>query len=775
MAVVIDNLQIEIQSESTKATSSLMRLIDALKDLREVCKGGAGLGAVVKQLEKLNKVLNGQDISNSLGNVSRSAKKATDDVKNYAMALREVSKAQKEMSNNSLTKYGGINSYDGGTQSRIGGSSMPLLGAPTDVIDVEWKEISSGISQTGAAVSDLDSELERLNKDLSYSKMAIGEVNQGNINMLQSTLKLQSPLGRLSLFFANIHRKASGAGKSVGQLFSSLKRIAMYRLLRTALKEIGEAFSEGMSNAYQYSKIVGTELAPALDHLASVNLKMKNQLGAFAGQLMISIMPMLTRLIDLVTKLADRFTEIFAALNGNPTYQKAKDISTVWEEATGAVKEYKQQLLGLDELNILNTDNKGIGSTPSVEDMFEDVPVRDSFKWLGKFKINFDDILFDWDMSGDDVLSKFTDKLNLLVGGAIGFAFGGVGGALIGVVSAAAITALIKTFKTERADGASVSIKSLGLTTVLSGLVGGLIGFKVGGPGGAIIGATLTMALTSLISTLKMQDATHQDAQGVSRLFVGVLSAIAGAAIGFKAGGLGGAAIGASIGLSLGLLMSRLNITNQTREDDQSISRKICNILNTATSGALGAYIGFSVGGIKGAIMGLSLGTSLSLILTDFQIVDKIKDKVQEAAKSYADSTFGQITTKNGSTINLSPSQDIGNAISNMTSQSSSEKLKRLGEIFSLKADGGYVGQGTLFYAGEAGPEFVGSMGGQTAVANTDQMGDAIRQAAYEGMSQALREHGDTVVLSPDADKIFNITRQKGREYTRRTGQSWAY
>lgn len=83
--------------------------------------------------------------------------------------------------------------------------------------------------------------------------------------------------------------------------------------------------------------------------------------------------------------------------------------------------------------------------------------------------------------------------------------------------------------------------------------------------------------------------------------------------------------------------------------------------------------------------------------------------------------------------------------------------------------------QGTLFYAGESGPEFVGSMGGRSAVANTDQMSEAIEMAAYRGVSRAMQENNNTVVLSPDADKIFNITREKGREYTRMTGQSWAY
>lgn len=55
-------------------------------------------------------------------------------------------------------------------------------------------------------------------------------------------------------------------------------------------------------------------------------------------------------------------------------------------------------------------------------------------------------------------------------------------------------------------------------------------------------------------------------------------------------------------------------------------------------------------------------------------------------------------------------------------------------------AEGGFPTKGDLFVANEAGAEWVGSMNGRTAVANQDQISTGIRQAAYEGMRQALAE-----------------------------------
>lgn len=56
-------------------------------------------------------------------------------------------------------------------------------------------------------------------------------------------------------------------------------------------------------------------------------------------------------------------------------------------------------------------------------------------------------------------------------------------------------------------------------------------------------------------------------------------------------------------------------------------------------------------------------------------------------------------------------------------------------------AEGGFPEVGDLFIANESGPEWISTMGGKSAVANQDQMTTGIRQAAYEGVSQALREN----------------------------------
>jgi hypothetical protein len=68
----------------------------------------------------------------------------------------------------------------------------------------------------------------------------------------------------------------------------------------------------------------------------------------------------------------------------------------------------------------------------------------------------------------------------------------------------------------------------------------------------------------------------------------------------------------------------------------------------------------------------------------------------------------------------------------------------------------------------------VGSINGRTAVANNDQITEAIAAATYDAMSKALSENGGstTIVVEGDGDKMFRVFQKKQREYSRQTGMA---
>lgn len=182
------------------------------------------------------------------------------------------------------------------------------------------------------------------------------------------------------------------AHKKIGMLtqtLNALKRIAFYRLIRSAIKAVGEAFQEGAENAYWYSKTMGDStkyIADAYDNLSSGSFKMTNQLGAAWATLKATLEPVLISIINLVTQAANAITQLFAALGGRTTYLKAIDYSKQWADTTkrgaAAAKEWKNQLLGFDEINRLEEPAKGGGggggaAMPDYENMFEEAKVSE--------------------------------------------------------------------------------------------------------------------------------------------------------------------------------------------------------------------------------------------------------------------------------------------------------------------------------------------------------------------------------------------------------------
>ena len=62
-------------------------------------------------------------------------------------------------------------------------------------------------------------------------------------------------------------------------------------------------------------------------------------------------------------------------------------------------------------------------------------------------------------------------------------------------------------------------------------------------------------------------------------------------------------------------------------------------------------------------------------------------------------------------------------------------------------ADGGFVGEGQMFIAREAGPELVGSIGNKTAVANNDQIISGIESGVYRAMMAANSNRGGSQTI----------------------------
>lgn len=82
-------------------------------------------------------------------------------------------------------------------------------------------------------------------------------------------------------------------------------------------------------------------------------------------------------------------------------------------------------------------------------------------------------------------------------------------------------------------------------------------------------------------------------------------------------------------------------------------------------------------------------------------------------------------------------------------------------------ASGGYVDEGQLFIAREAGAEMVGSMNGHTAVANNDQIVEGIYRGVYDAVTAAMSQGGNSatsVNVYLDGKQITAAVEKRQRE-----------
>lgn len=549
---------------------------------------------------------------------------------------------------------------------------------------------ASAFSGLAKGIENLSASLKSITTDdivnLTQVSDALVKLNGVDLSGLGGAKGLSSAAKHIK----DTGRAAKEATKHTSAFGSSLMRIFKYRMIRTVIKEIGQAFKEGLQNAYLFSAglttITGRRFADAMDKMNSAATKMKAQLGSAFISLLTVLEPVITALVNLITQAADAVSQLIAAFTG-ATYLKAANVTdkfaNTMSKGAKAAKEWKNQILAFDVINRLNEDKGSGGLTP--EELFggEESPIdKNIYEFAQRLKFNINDVLFNWDdLTGEQIAKKVITGLGALTGATLGFMIGGVPGAVVGTILGASLGLVFSSlifnndgvlsrdeilkmvctvagalaggvlgFAIGGPGGAAIGAvvgAGLGLllhdlifkpmnekrqailkslVIALSALAGGVIGFAVGGPLGAVIGATLGAGIGMEIA----KAAFKRGEAGQETLFKSVIVAlgiIAGGLIGFKLGGPAGALLGVAIGAGISLLVSEALFNKGTQKDNERFGKTLVTVL----SALVGGIIGFALGGVPGAVLGVTIGTGLSLAVTEALFDDQgrsLKDKI---------------------------------------------------------------------------------------------------------------------------------------------------
>lgn len=790
----VETLEIEVKKSASDASSGIEGLIGTLNRLKQAASGGAGLASAVRQIRRIGEAITGvSDAGSGLdGTIRRLESIASIDFSNLKGAAKDI---------DSIANIGAVPRTSGQTQT------APTI--PTgEFKDSDVQKTSEAVEESGNAAKSSVANFKAFSAGL-------------NTFVIGAAKRATAPIRNLGSQFVNL-------AKSIG-------RIALYRAVRSAIKNISSAAREGIQNLVRYSAAMNsTDAANAnrtMSEYASTLQQVKNSIGA-------AVMPVLTALLPLINTIASAFITaanainmFFQALQGKGTFTKAKknsvDYAKSLNTASGAAKELQKTLLGFDEINRLNDKNSGGGGGASGVDysnMFEEAQVSDKVKKIAEWTKKTIDKIKEFLTSAIGIL---TTALGLFVIGAI-LAFSGANiplglGMMVlgGVLFAKEIAAKWGSLSEEVKDSIMKIMLIVGGAVFAIGAIlafsGANIPLGIGLmlTGAAILGTAAKLDWNRLKKSLQGTLGIITAAVSTAFLALGAVLTFSGANVPL---GIGLMIVGAA-GLAATVVANWDSISQWCKQALEKAKRVIVSVGYLA----LGVLLCCTVIGLPLGI-GLIEEGAKSLAEKRTPVWDNVSTKatevfedVKKTAKSSGMVALGVLLCFTGVGIPLglgmlieggaslaqsrdpdwnsvfTPIKNAWSAISNWWNTSVQPTIdnwkNKINNIFSgaksvsvsggggsgrsgsfgkvsLKANGGFVSSGELFAARESGPELVGTIGGRTAVANNDQIVEAVSAGVARAVASVMGNIADRPQkIYLDGKEITSSQNRRNRMY----------
>lgn len=623
--VTIEELQIVISQESTDAVTGISNLTKVLQELKSCTTGGLkSLTTMSRQLERFNAALS-----------------AIPDLTRFEQ-LRDI-----------LAQIKGIGNID---ISKIVKSSGDTGGG----------SISEMAEKALAVYNPYIAKLGELRQSLAFGTSGEWEKSCDEIkSQCEEVSTVFSKLGaKAESIFSRITSAFGSGTKSANKFFASVKRIALYRAIRTMLKYIVNAFKEGLQNFALYSD----DMNQTLSELKTTALQLKNTLGVTFGTALQSAAPVIQMFTEGIIYAVNGLNMLMALLSGKSSYTKA---IAYWQDYADSVDEAKKSIMGFDEINTLGNPSTDYSA------MFEETD------------IDISDML-----GGLTTLAGIITSITLLVSVLKGSSFSGflgslktVGGVLLTIVGyLEEINAFIDIWE----NGSSFEDMNTALLAIGTTVAGLTLLF---GQWGAVIGL-VTGAIGLLTTNIKDMVTNGMTVENVTGVLTGLSLAITAVTLAMKG-------VSWQVSLIVLLIGGLIYLVGNLISNWDS--------LDTSTKAIIITLGALAVAAIAAAIAGFAMNSALT-----FGIGAAIAAAAIVAGIAVMMSAINSATASIGS-----------------------------------YAEGGFPETGQLFIAREAGAEMVGSIGGHTAVANNDQIVEAIKQGVYEAM-QSSESGGDWTIQLVD-------------------------
>lgn len=459
----LDNLKEAIErlnniSDASNFTGAVQSIAESLSTLNniEVGHGFFNLVEATTQwqdsIERLNENILGGAFSQGIARVARAAEILNDvDFSGF----KRMNQALAALPDSVRITFGASSEEVQGLTESLENLQRMVESISTGVTSLASKKTRRTADTTD---TNADENIEDIGEAAEEAETMVDKFGQGVINtfdkigakvketvspFVEATRMIASSLGSVSMAAAKFSIKAvfaplttvankfKAASVKAGQFLASIKRIAMYRAIRTAIKAVTEGFEEGRKNLYYYSQAVGTDFAPSMDKAATAALYLKNSIGAATAPLTNYLVPMIDKAVDHIVELINKFNELTAVLTKQSTWTAAVKYPTQWQDALDdankSAKKLKSTMLGFDELNVIEPASAGVKAKAFDMDdysrMFKEM--QTSATWQNNIPDFLIPVKLAWDSEGDNTIRTIKNTWNEILEliGAVGESF----------------------------------------------------------------------------------------------------------------------------------------------------------------------------------------------------------------------------------------------------------------------------------------------------------------------------------------------------------------
>ena len=391
----IDELQIQITAEASKAVNAINRLAGNLRTLGSIKLDATNIKEFVKEISNLGKRTGLEKLANNLSTVAKAASKLQganslaaqmqNNIKNSTSVEDSLYRPLKGVPGESKSFNAFIEQLERLNKAGKDMSGLSIIASQLERIAAavgQLKGASSIIRSVAKAVENASpkTRMEQIIQEYGSAEDSLYGLGQAEDSAASSASKAAEQTGELGGAMSKVAATAKTAGASLLGGFKALTdkiqgllhlvaRIAFIRLIRSAIRGITTAIKEGTNALIEWDRVYGNNTsyaAKTADEIAAKWGQVKKSLGAAAMPIIQQLQPALMSLMNTVIAVAEGLNMVIRALQGYTTYMVGTTgkIGEELDDATGKAKALQRVLFGFDELNVLpSPTGSGSGSS----------------------------------------------------------------------------------------------------------------------------------------------------------------------------------------------------------------------------------------------------------------------------------------------------------------------------------------------------------------------------------------------------------------------------